>query len=172
MTTIVSRLEHATERGEILDGDRRYLLMRPDVLMGMLQRLDDTARAQALSAFAQSAYEQGGRSIHAYAKEAPGQDLLDVVCETSAGLGWGRWRFEVDGDGLRLTVHNSPFASGYGVSSCTVCTPIVGIFKSVAIQWLGAPAVAEELSCSAMTHAQTCEFVAYREAQECEGNLT
>ncbi|QCP49843.1 hypothetical protein FAZ95_12065 [Trinickia violacea] len=163
MSGIVSRLVHDKERGEILDGSRRYLLMRPDVLMGMLQRLDDTARVRALSAFAGSACEQGGDSIRAYAKDATGQDLLDVVSETSAGLGWGRWQFEVEGDRLRLTVRNSPFAWGYGVSSCPVCAPVAGIFRSVATEWLGAPAVAAEVECGAMSSGQDCKFVAYRE---------
>jgi uncharacterized protein len=164
MNDIVARLEHNREQSEILDGGRRCLLMRPDVLMGMLRGLDETTRAQALKSFTRSAYEHGGRSIHAYAKDASEPNLLDVVCATSAGLGWGKWVIEAKRDRLRLTVHNSPFAWGHGAPSCPVCAPIVGILQSVATEILAVPVVAEELACGAMSKGPTCEFVAYRQA--------
>ncbi|QBQ99590.1 V4R domain-containing protein [Paraburkholderia pallida] len=170
MNGIVSRLEHDLEQGEILDGKRRYLLMRPDVLMGILRGLDETTRAAVLKSFTRAAYENGGRSIEAYARDADGRALLDVVCETSAGLGWGKWDAELEHDRLRLTVRNSPFAWGHGVSSCPVCAPVVGILQSVAKQILGGPIVAEEVACGAMSGG-ACEFVAYREDRSQEGNL-
>jgi hypothetical protein len=42
-----ARLRWTGAEGAIHDGPRRYLLMRADVLMGMLRRLPDAARIQA-----------------------------------------------------------------------------------------------------------------------------
>ena len=47
MGALRDRLAWDEGRGALQDGPRRYLMMRPDVLMGMLRRLPPEARAQA-----------------------------------------------------------------------------------------------------------------------------
>ncbi|MGF6645949.1 MULTISPECIES: V4R domain-containing protein [Paraburkholderia] len=170
MNAIVSRLVHDLEAGEICDGDRRYLIMRPDVLMGTLKSLDDTTRERVLSSLANSAALHGGRSVQAYGKTAVGRALLETMCDASAGLGWGRWYIEESAEELKLTVHNSPFAWGYGACTHTVCAPIVGIFRAVATQFFGTPVVVEELECAAMTSQLACHFVASRKGGTLPGN--
>jgi uncharacterized protein len=172
MNAIVSRLVHDLEAGEIRDGDRRYLVMRADVLMGTLKGLDDVTRHRVLSSLATSAALHGGRSVQAYGETAAGRELLDVMCDASAGLGWGRWYIEEGTEELKLTVHNSPFAWGYGACTHTVCAPIVGIFRAVATQFFKTPVVVEELACAAMASqlACHCHFVARREGGALPGN--
>ncbi|MEX3985174.1 V4R domain-containing protein [Paraburkholderia sp. EG287A] len=178
-TPIAQRLVFDLVRGEVRDHDRRYLLMRPDVLMGMLQLLDDTTRSQALCAFADSTAQHGKRSILAYLDGLPGRGagdgnaLLDLICETSPALGWGRWDFERSGDGLVLNVFNSPFAAGYGSAAQPVCAPIAGMFRTVAAIVLGQPVRVQETACAAVDPHATCRFVA-RPALESdeEGDLT
>ncbi|MEX3846213.1 V4R domain-containing protein [Paraburkholderia sp. BR10882] len=178
-TPIAQRLVFDLVRGEVRDHDRRYLLMRPDVLMGMLQLLDDTARAQALCAFADSTARHGKRSILAYLDGLAGRGagdgnaLLDLICETSPALGWGRWDFERSGDGLVLNVFNSPFAAGYGSAVQPVCAPIAGMFRTVAAIVLGQPVRVQETACAAVHPHATCRFVARPAlASNEEGDLT
>ena len=66
MTRLAQRLAFDAQRGEIRDQARRYLLLRPDVLMGMLLRLDPPARQAALGAFAASVAQHGRDSVLAY----------------------------------------------------------------------------------------------------------
>lgn len=159
---LAQRLAFDLVRGEVRDQDRRYLMMRPDVLMGMLRRLDDGTRDLALAAFADATAEYGKRSILAYLESLPGAagELLDLICQTSPALGWGRWDFERIEDGLVLNVFNSPFAAGYGAATQPVCAPVSGMFGTVAEIVLARPVQVEETTCAAMHGHAICRFVA------------
>ena len=164
MTDLLSRLAFDTERGEIRDEDRRYLLMRPDVLMGMLHGLDADTQRQVLASLMASTQRHGGASIRAYAIHAQGPTLMEGVARASASLGWGLWQIDQRGDGddstLVLRVTNSPFAAGHGACNHPVCAPIAGILAALATTVLGKPAEARELRCAAMPRQDGCDFVA------------
>ncbi len=156
------RLVRDAERGELRDGETRYLLLRPDSLMGLFRRLSASARDEALAALAAAVTEAGGRSVERYRATTPGGNaaLLDVCAETAAQLGWGVWTFaQPTADELRLDVANSPFAAGFGSSPVPVCAAIAGMAGAVAATILGQPAGAEETHCAA-AGAESCRFVA------------
>jgi hypothetical protein len=147
--------------GAIHDGPRRYLMMRPDVLMGMLRRLPDAARAQALDAFAESVSDHGIDSIRAYFRQVGGDPpaLLAATARAAADLGWGAWSFEPGPRRLGLSVVGSPFAQGAGPSTAPVCAPIRGMLQAVASVATGIGCEALELRCVACG-ADRCEFEA------------
>lgn len=148
-------------RGELREGDARYLLIRDDSLMGLLQRLAEPARSEALRAFAESVAQCGGRSAERYLAQDP-EGFLGGVAAKAAQLGWGVWRFSRDSSGaLLLEVHNSPFAHGHGPSARPVCAAIEGMLRAVAARVFGAPAETEERVCAA-TGETACRFVARR----------
>lgn len=156
------RLQWQTGQGQIMDADRRYLMMRADVLMGLFRELPtDAARAQALAALARSANRGGGASTRAYFQTLHGDTgaLLNTMAAYSAELGWGVWSFsESSGhEALRLEVRNSPFAAGYGASDRPVCHPIAGILQTVGELALGRAVTVEETACAAQGHAH-CRF--------------
>jgi hypothetical protein len=148
--------------GAIHDGPRRYLMMRPDVLMGALRRLPEPARAQALAAFAGSVADHGIDSIRAYFRQV-GEDpsaLLASTVKAAADLGWGAWTFEPRGRGrLALGVEGSPFAAGFGASDHPVCAPVAGMLQAVAAVATGIDGEAVETACVACG-APRCEFEA------------
>ncbi len=137
--SLAERLRHDLEQGQILDQDRRYLMLRADVLMGLFAELEPAPRAQALRALGRSVQRHGAGSVQAYARllaggtegaapsapsapsasslsrasveSAAARALLGDMAAAAATLGWGVWEFEPDGTGLRLTVRNSPFAA-------------------------------------------------------------
>ncbi len=160
---LLDRLVHDTETGEIRDGEIRYVMLRTDALMGVFQRLDEPARRAALAAFADSIFDNGGRSAAKYrASGAAGAALLDVIAETAPQLGWGRWSFVERGpERLVVEVTNSPFAAGFGRSPIPVCTPIVGMLRAVSAMVLDVPAVVEESACAAQG-GDICRFIARR----------
>jgi predicted hydrocarbon binding protein len=163
MNAFVARLHFDTDVGAIHDGPRRYLMMRHDVLMGALARLDSALLATVLQAFTASTRQHGGDSIAAYAREQGLDRLLDITCNGAAALGWGTWHMvHQAGEALELTVHNSPFAAGAAGASVPMCAPIAGILHSVAEQVLGRTIHVTEVTCAA-NHPDghhACHFVA------------
>jgi hypothetical protein len=167
VTRLAQRLAFDAERGEIRDQARRYLLLRPDVLMGMLLRLDPPARQAALDAFAASVAQHGRDSVLAYLDRLGGDRarLLDVMQDAAADLGWGRWRFEPAARVLTLTVDNSPFASGFGASQHPVCAPIAGMLQAVAGILFETDVASVERTCAA-AGAGLCVFEAVLREKE------
>lgn len=164
MTDIPSfreRLHLDEARGEWLDGPRRYLMLRPDTLMGLFLALAPDARLQALQALDGAVYRQGSGSARAYLTQGGGDlpALLATMEATAPQLGWGVWRFQPGPDALRLEVRNSPFAHGYGASDQPVCHAIAGMLRGVAEMWFGRPCEAHELRCEARG-AEVCAFKA------------
>lgn len=155
------RLDWQTRQGQIMDADRRYVIMRADVLMGIFRELPGPARAQALQALERAASLGGGASTRAYFQTLQGDAdaLLHTMAGYSAELGWGVWSFALAParDALHLEVRNSPFAAGFGVSEHPVCHPIAGILRIVGELALGRPAQVEETACAAQGHAH-CRF--------------
>lgn len=159
--TLREKLHWQTASGQIMDADRRYLMLRADVLMGIFRRLGPQARSEALAAFGESVRESGGRSAQAYF-ESLGNDaqrFLQIMENYSAELGWGKWSFERRGDGQwDLVVHNSPFAAGFGASDKPVCSAIAGMLAAVGELIVQAPASVEETECA----AQGCGHCTFR----------
>lgn len=155
-----ARLEWDLARGELRDGEVRYLLIRDDTLMGLFRNLPDPARATALDALARSVVEHGQRSARRYQAmgAAEARTLLGVIEATAPQLGWGAWRFTgVSEHRLALEVENSPFAAGYGASPTPVCHAIAGMLEAVGSLALGGAVRVTEQACAAQGHAR-CVF--------------
>ncbi|MDE2150976.1 MAG: 4-vinyl reductase [Betaproteobacteria bacterium] len=167
--SLADRLRHDLEQGQILDQDRRYLMLRADVLMGLFAELEPAARAPALRALGRSVRRHGAGSVQAYARllaehhgasevsaapawaaTAPSpaaQALPGDMARAAAALGWGVWEFEPDGQGLRLTVRNSPFAAaarGLGLHGEPVCQAIAGMAAALGQALWSVPADVNE----------------------------
>lgn len=143
------RLRFDLSAGQVLDGSRRYVIMRADVLMGSFERLPAAARDQALQALGASVTEHGGDSVRAYLAQVGPEALLQAMVEGSASLGWGVWRFRRDGAGLWLEVGNSPFAAASRhTDGAPACHAIAGMLRAVAQALEGAPMQAREIRCA------------------------
>ncbi|WFC69131.1 hypothetical protein EUC41_24050 [Achromobacter denitrificans] len=96
MGQLQQRLKWDAPEGAILDADRRYVMLRADVLMGLFAGLPPAQRAQALDSLQASVRTHGGASARAYraAGAADVAAFLRVMAESAADLGWGAWRFE------------------------------------------------------------------------------
>jgi predicted hydrocarbon binding protein len=160
MSTLHERLVFDIARGEVRDEDRRYVLVRADVLMGLFDDLPDHAREDALRAFGRSVSTHGRDSLQAYARANGIDGLPPVVERAAASLGWGIWSIERDDSALRLEVRNSPFAAGSRRSDAPVCHAIAGMLDGVAFMIFGSPSTVRETSCSAVAGTGVCRFIA------------
>jgi hypothetical protein len=164
-TSFKDRLRLDEAEGAWWDETRRYMMIRPDALMGLFLNLPPDRRAEAFEALARSITRQGADSARAYrAQGGEGPALLDIVAATAPQLGWGRWTFERGPDRIGLTVVNSPFAAGYGPSAVPVCHPILGMLTAVAGMVLDGPVTVAETACAAMG-APACRFEARLEGR-------
>ncbi|MFC7411283.1 V4R domain-containing protein [Hydrogenophaga atypica] len=147
------RLVFDTDRGQVLDQDRRYVLMRADVLMGLFSELPEHSRADALAALSRSVLRHGGNSVRAYALGTGGapEALFNSVGMGAAALGWGVWTFEHGPNECVLRVRNSPFALASGPSPHPMCAPILGMFQAVCSHAWQQPVTVRETSCRACT---------------------
>ncbi|WP_138466015.1 V4R domain-containing protein [Poseidonocella sp. HB161398] len=157
-----ARLAVDRAAGELRDGAIRYLMMRPDALMGLFARLAPEHRAPALEALAASVAEHGGRSAAAYRDSgaADPEAMMQVIAATSADLGWGVWSFARQGPRrIEVTVANSPFAAGIGRAGAPVCAPVRGMLAAIGPLLLGCDrAEVAETRCRAVTGEGPCRF--------------
>jgi len=176
------RLVFDTARGAVLDGPRRYVLLRTDVLMGLFAQLEGDARDAALEAFGRSVAEHGADSVRAYREAVVAEALPSMMESAAASLGWGRWRFDVDdlaalgpaearnaapGPGaaareaapqhLRLAVTDSPFAAH--APHGRACHAIAGMLEAIGGAVYAAPVEARETHCAAEGGEPVCRFV-------------
>tara|TARA_A100001037_G_scaffold49650_1_gene41597 strand:+ start:58 stop:561 length:504 start_codon:yes stop_codon:yes gene_type:complete len=161
------RLRANTDAGTIHDRDIRYLMIRPDSLMGLFRILDPGKRELALGAFSDSVKMHGKNSAESYQQLGVSEagSLLASISETASQLGWGKWSFDTDFENqiLHLTVMNSPFVEGFGPSDTTICAPIVGMIAGVAELIFGKDAEGWENRCAACGDEQ-CLFEARAES--------
>jgi predicted hydrocarbon binding protein len=155
------RLNHDLPNGAFDDRGIRYMMIRPDALMGIFARLDEPARSEAFAAIAHSVEERGAHSARSYIGHGTEDRLLDIIAATAPDLGWGVWRFERTGEAITLTVRNSPFAAAAGPLPPPVCYPILGMLRGVSGILFGAPAAVTETACAA-GGGDTCTFTAAR----------
>ena len=153
------RLDFDEARGEYRDGAIRYMMIRPDALMGMLHQLPDAVRPQVLEALARSITHRGGQSAQSYqaAGAVDGPALVATIARTAPELGWGIWDLRLTAEGMDLSVVNSPFAAGYGTSALPVCHPIVGMLTAVGRMVLGREVAVREVSCASVA-GDACRF--------------
>ena len=151
------RLTWNPAQGRVCDGPRRYLLTRPDVLMGAVLAMAPPARRSFVSALAASTRDHGADSLRAYEQMVQGdrQALIDATAAAAADLGWGCWSIRFQDGSLQLEVLDSPFAAGWLAASDgrtsdePVCAPIRGMLQALAEVVLEGPVEVQEANCAA-----------------------
>lgn len=156
------RLLFDIEDGQVLDGDRRYVILRADVLMGTFDQMEEPTREIALQALGRSVTHFGSDSVRAYLAQVGPDALLQAMVENSASLGWGVWSFRRDGQQLWLEVRNSPFAAGSTRDDAPSCHAIAGMLRAtVGALWPHATRVRElRCLCQRAEPSDHCLFLA------------
>ena len=152
-------IEQQPGEGTIAEGNIRYVMLRPDVLMGAARHLGPNREGEFLAALEASAFAHAQASFVAYrdAGRFGSADFLDSAGKVAADLGWGRWRVSTEPDGARsVHVENSPFAHGYGPSARPVCGLITGVLRAIALVGYGQSVAVEEVVCVAQGAKECC----------------
>jgi hypothetical protein len=90
----VAHLDFNASNGEIRDKQIRYMLIRPDSIMGIFSLLDLPTAEKALLALQESVYEASSRSFREYSRRSSNGSLVELesqVFRVAGILGWGKW---------------------------------------------------------------------------------
>ena len=153
-----SEISWDPESGVLTQSGIRYVLMRPDVIMGTAAHLPHPE--EFISAMSESAFENARDSFVRYRESGAlnGADPVEHACGMAAQLGWGQWTVtNKDESGYIVSVRNSPFAFQANGGRLAMCGWITGVLRAtIAANSTSAPQV-RETHCAAQGHAD-CEF--------------
>lgn len=144
--------------GRLLHRGARFMLIRPETLMGAQRALEGAAGATAAECFTAGGRAGGARAIAATAGQA--RERLERLVTMGRELGWGEFGVESWSPArMVITVRHSAFAEAYGRSSGPVCHLLRGVLEAFAEQLLGRPVRVTESRCAA-TGEPLCRFEA------------
>jgi predicted hydrocarbon binding protein len=152
-------MEYDRENGALLYRGVRYLLIRPETIIGFQKAVEDMSGESAKEAMFKGGFEGGRLSTVRYMEEfnlGP-EEIMEFMCSMGGALGWGRMEWEYDDTRIVVRVYNSPFAEKYGISDHGVCHLIEGVFAGVGEVFFGS-ASSKEIKCVAMGD-DFCEIV-------------
>ncbi len=143
--------------GALRLGPARYLLVRPETLVGIQRAVERAAGPAAAADCLLDGGRAGGARVAA-ALSGTVEERVSAVVEAGTTLGWGRFALEaLTPRGLTITVTNSPFAEAYGPAPGPVCHLIAGVLEAVATSVFRRPQVVRETACAA-AGAPACRF--------------
>lgn len=146
------------ESGTLTQSGIRYVLMRPDVVMGAAEHLPNPE--QFVAAIGESAFENARDSFLRYRQSGAlnGGDPIDHACGMAGKLGWGLWEVrERRADGYTVSVFNSPFAIPAQNNPVPMCGWITGVLRAVCLANHRKASHVRETCCAAQGHAH-CTF--------------
>lgn len=144
--------------GRLFLGDARYLLVRPETLVG-LQKALERALGEGAGTYLVAGGRAGGAKAVTALAGAPADRVRRLIA-IGGEIGWGSFMLEeLTPSVLVVTVHHSPFAEAYGPAPAPVCHLLRGVLEALAESVLEQPAPVRETLCVAMG-ATVCRFEA------------
>jgi predicted hydrocarbon binding protein len=140
------------QAGRLTEDGIRYVMMRPDVLMGIVHDLAPENAGLFFKALENSAFRHAQASFSQYRARTPtsAEDVLSSWFSIAAKLGWGQWSSaQTANDCGEIVVHDSPFAAGHGPADCPVCGAITGVVKAMILVACGEAVDVREVACAA-----------------------
>jgi uncharacterized protein len=148
----------ADGRGELTLGGARYLLIRPETLVGLQKAVEGALGERAAACIAAGGRAGGAKA--AAALDGTAEERVGRLLRIGGEIGWGEFALErLTATELAVSVRRSPVAEAYGPSAGPVCHLIRGVLESLAAATFGRSCTVVETACAAMG-APVCRFVA------------
>jgi predicted hydrocarbon binding protein len=152
--SIIDQLVYDSASGRLTYKDIRYVIIRPETIVGFQKTIEQHSRKDARDALFQGGYQGGYLSAKRF-KEM--QNLSDrqtirFMMAMGAEIGWGQFELiEHDFKKLKLNVRveNSAFAEAYGDATEGVCHLINGVLSGLATVLFGRNCMGAETKCLA-----------------------
>lgn len=154
---LLRRLAH-DGRGGFRHGDSRFLLIRPETLVGVQQAVERALGARAAECFVEGGRAGGARALSSIAGSA--EERARGLTAMAADLGWGTLTVEtLTPTSLVVIGSNSPFPAAHAATGDPVCHLTRGVLEALAENLFGRRVPVHETHCEA-TGAQRCRFEA------------
>jgi hypothetical protein len=165
---VATAFEVESRTGVLTLSGERYVLARPDLVVGIQKQLEQTVGAST-KGFLYLAGEKsadarldlvralGGSPDASEGFASNARRIADVL----ALAGWGRYEIlahERETGTLRIALENSAIAEAYGTSARPVCHLVAGWLASFGKRLMGRDLLCEEVACKAQGRLR-CEFV-------------
>lgn len=152
---ILDQLIYDSGSGALSYKDVRYMLIRPETVIGLQKTIEESSGELARDAFFQGGFRGGYLSAKKY-KELHLYDDIEIIefmMQMGTDIGWGHFKlqnFDPQNKHLDIMVRNSPLAAAYGESSSAVCHLVRGVLSGLASFLFDQNCVGSEVKCLAM----------------------
>lgn len=161
--TIIDELEYDAVSGALRYKDVRYLLIRPETIVGFQRAIEVQSKETAIEVLFQGGYQGGYLSAKKYRdiQNLSDKETIDFMMAMGAEIGWGSFKldeYDPDEKKLQISVEASPFAEAYDESSEGVCHLTRGVLCGLASVLFSRNCTASEVACLAKGDSR-CVFV-------------
>lgn len=151
---IIDQLVYDPASGALKYKDVRYLLIRPETIVGFQKTIEEHSRKAAQDALFQGGYQGGYLSAKKYQEmqNFSDRETIGFMMTMGAEIGWGHFQlleYELENRKLQIRVENSAFAEAYGDSTEGVCHLINGVLSGLATVVFGRNCKGIETECVA-----------------------
>jgi predicted hydrocarbon binding protein len=152
--SILDELTYDSDSGALRYKDVRYMLIRPETVIGFQKTIEESNSELAQDAFFQGGFRGGYLSAKKYKGLHFFDDIqiIDFMMKMGSEIGWGHFElqnFDPQKKYLNIIVRKSPLARAYGESSCAVCHLIRGVLSGLASFLFNQNCVGSEVKCLA-----------------------
>lgn len=152
--SILDELEYDPASGALCYKDVRYLLIRPETIVGFQKAIEKQSQTAAMDALFQGGYQGGYLSAKKYKEiqNLSDKETINFMMAMGAEIGWGNFRldqYNCDKKKLQISVENSPFAATYSDSTEGVCHLTRGVLCGLATILFSKSCTASEVECAA-----------------------
>ena len=152
--SIIDQLVYDPAAGKLTYRDIRYVIIRPETIVGFQRTIEQHSRKGARDALFQGGYQGGYLSAKKFKeiKNLSDTETIGFMMTMGAEIGWGHFELiEYDFEKLKLNVRveNSAFAEAYGDATEGVCHLINGVLSGLATVLFGRNCEGSETQCLA-----------------------
>jgi predicted hydrocarbon binding protein len=152
--SIIDQLMYDPASGALTYRDVRYLLIRPETIVGFQKTIEKHSRTGAQDALFQGGYGGGYLSAKKYKEmqNLSDSETISFMMTMGAEIGWGNFQlieYDFENRKLQIRVENSAFAEAYGDATEGVCHLISGVLSGLATVLFARNCIAFEIECLA-----------------------
>jgi predicted hydrocarbon binding protein len=152
--SMIDQLVYDPASGTLTYRDIRYVVIRPETIVGFQKSIEKHNRKTAQDALFQGGYQGGYLSAKKFkeTQNLSDREAIDFMMTMGAEIGWGHFQlidYDSESCKLQIKVENSAFAEAYGDSTEGVCHLINGVLSGLAAVVFGRNCKGIETECVA-----------------------
>ena len=152
--SIIDQMVYEAASGALKFKDVRYLLIRPETIVGFQKVIEKHSRKGAQDALFQGGYQGGYLSAKKYKEmqNLSDRETISFMMSMGAEIGWGNFQlieYDLENRKLQISVENSAIAEAYGDSTEGVCHLINGVLSGLATMLFARECIGTENECFA-----------------------